>query len=119
MKYLVLQINHETNFPILHHVDETQVDDIVGLTESTFVDFPIEGKSGCRELEDNQSRYLVYSINNKNDLFAVVNESIYACEAFFDDLQDPSNPTDQHIYDHVGKELDEWIGVRTQLQSLK
>lgn len=116
MKYLVLQITTETNLPVLHFVEQNDVDDIVGLTEASFTDFPIE--EGSRQLQDNQYDYFVYSIKNRNDLFAKVNQQIAQCEAFFDDLQDPANPTDHKMYDHVGHELDEWIGIRTELQSL-
>lgn len=116
MKYFVLQIDHVANLPTLHNVEEHEVDDIVGLTEETFTSFPIEGESRCRELEDNQYRYLIYSQKDRNELFAFVNETIYACEAFFDDLEDPSNPTDEKIYKQVGVELDEWIKIRSQLE---
>lgn len=117
MKYFVLRIQHDSNLPILDLVSENDVDDIVGLTEETFTSFPIEGESGCREMEDNQYRYLVYGEDNKDKLEALVNENVYMCEAFFDDLQDPSDPgVEQHIYDQVGKELDEWISVREKLK---
>lgn len=117
MKYLILQVTHETKLPSISLVDKDDVDSVVGLHESSFTDFPDE--DGVRHLQDNQYDYFIASTMYYVEVMAIVDREILEHEAFFDDLNDPANPDDDEMYQAVGNELDEWIVVKNQIVSWK
>jgi hypothetical protein len=115
MLQIILQVSTDSGFASVQVVNQNDVDGLVGIHESSYTDFPAE--NGIRHLQDNQYDYYIASTMYHVEVMEIVDRHIHQCEAFFDDLDDPSSPSDKIMYTHVGEELQYWIDVKEKLKS--
>lgn len=107
--YYLLILNVSDNAYTLIEGSQADVEAEMDIHESSINDFFVDGVADLQK-ENGDPCYVT---EDKETMITKIRCEILAHESFFDDLEDPSAPTNDELYARIGTEL----GILQELQS--